>query len=120
MSFSSVVCVALSASPQAYADDRPMAPVAARKRVGETITVEMTVQAAKDRLENRGEIYLDGEPDFRDEKNFAVVITKTGAAKLKEVGIDDPAAHFKDKTIRATCGSKVTVSVGTKRMQKGC
>ena len=57
---------------------------------------------AKDRLENRGEIYLDAEPDFRDEKNFAVVITKTGAAKLKEGGIGDPAAHFKGKTIGAT------------------
>jgi len=62
----------------------------------------MKVQAAKDRLENRGEIYLDSETDFRDEKNFAVVITKAGAAKLKEAGIDDPVAHFKDKTIRAT------------------
>ena len=71
-------------------------------RASEKITVEMTVQAAKDRLENRGEIYLDSETDFRDEKNFAVVITKAGAASLKESGIEDPAAHFKDKKIRAT------------------
>jgi hypothetical protein len=82
--------------------DRPLSPVEARKNVGQTITVEMVVQAAKDRLARRGEIYLDAEVDFRDEKNFAVVITKTGAAKLKEAGIDDPAAHFKDKKIRAT------------------
>ena len=74
----------------------------ARKKVGEKVTVEMTVQAAKDRLENRGEIYLDAEEDFRDEKNFAVVITKAGAASLKEAGIDDPAAHFKGKKLRAT------------------
>jgi hypothetical protein len=84
------------------ADDKPLTPVEARKKVGEKITVEMTVQTTKDRLENRGEIYLDAEPDFKDEKNFAVVITKAGAAKLKEAGIDDPAAHFKDKKIRAT------------------
>ena len=32
----------------------------------------------KDRLEKRGEIYLDAEEDFKDEKNFAVVITKAG------------------------------------------
>jgi hypothetical protein len=82
--------------------DRPLSPVEARKKVGQTITVEMIVQAAKNRLEKRGEIYLDAEVDFRDGKNFAVVITKTGAAKLKEAGIDDPAAHFKDKKIRAT------------------
>jgi hypothetical protein len=80
----------------------PLSPVDARKKVGEKITVEMRVQAAKDRLEKRGEIYLDSETDFRDEKNFAVVITKKGAAALKEAGIDSPAEHFKDKKIRAT------------------
>ena len=81
---------------------KPLSPVEARKKVGEKITVEMTVQAAKDRLEKRGEIYLDSETNFRDEKNFAVVITKKGAASLKEAGIDSPAEHFKDKKIRAT------------------
>jgi hypothetical protein len=80
----------------------PLTPVEARKKIGEAVTVEMTVRSAKDRLEKRGEIYLDAERDFRDAKNFAVVITKTGATKLKEAGIDDPAAHFKDKKIRAT------------------
>ena len=82
--------------------DKPLSPVEARKKVGEKITVEMTVQAAKDRLEKRGEIYLDAEENFRDEKNFAVVITKAGAASLKEAGIADPADHFKGKKIRAT------------------
>jgi hypothetical protein len=81
---------------------KPLTPVDARKKVGEKITVEMTVRAAKDRLERRGEIYLDAEMNFRDEKNFAVVITKTGAESLKKAGIADPAEHFKDKTIRAT------------------
>ncbi len=83
-------------------EDKPLSPVEARKKVGEKIVVEMTVGAAKDRLEKRGEIYLDSEPDFRDEKNFAVVITKAGAASLKEAGIDNPAEHFKDKKIRAS------------------
>jgi hypothetical protein len=82
-------------------DDKPLSPVDARKKVGEKIAVEMTVRAAKDRLAKRGEIYLDAEPDFRDEKNFAVVITRTGAASLQLAGINDPAEHFKDKKIRA-------------------
>jgi len=86
----------------AFQGETPLTPVEARNKVGETITVEMTVQATKDRLEKRGEIYLDAEPDFRDEKNFAVVITRTGAAKLKDAGIADLASHFKDKKIRAT------------------
>ncbi len=86
----------------AEGDTKPLTPVEARKKVGEKITVEMTVQAAKDRLEKRGEIYLDSETDFRGEKNFAVVITKAGAASLKEAGIDNPAEYYKDKKIRAT------------------
>jgi DNA/RNA endonuclease YhcR with UshA esterase domain len=84
------------------AADKPYVPVDARKKVGESITVEMTVKTAKDRLEKRGEIYLDCEDDFRDEKNFAVVITKAGAASLKSAGIDKIAEHFMGKTIRAS------------------
>src|SRR5262245_53726563 len=82
-------------------EDKPLAPVEARKKVGKEITVRMEVKSAKDRLEKRGEIYLDSEEDFKDEKNFAVVITKKGAASLKESGIANPADHFKGKTITA-------------------
>jgi hypothetical protein len=84
------------------ADETPLKPVEARKKVGSQITVEMTVRAAKDRLDKRGEIYLDSEEDFHDEKDFAVVITKAGAASLKNAGIDNPAEHFKGKMIQAT------------------
>jgi hypothetical protein len=94
--------VALCLGLAQEADDQPLGPVQARKKVGEEITVEMIVRAAKDRLEKRGEIYLDSEPDFRDQKNFAVVITKKGAASLKAAGIDRPAEHFMDKKIRAS------------------
>jgi hypothetical protein len=97
-----IVLLTASVGPASLADEEALTPVEARKKVGEKVTVEMAVQAAKDRLEHRGEIYLDAELDFRDEKNFAVVITKAGAASLKEAGIDNPAEHFKDKRIRAT------------------
>ncbi|MFO0842940.1 MAG: hypothetical protein U0797_11170 [Gemmataceae bacterium] len=80
---------------------KPLTPVEARKQVGKTITVKMEVKAAKDRLEKRGEVYLDSEEDFKDEKNFAVVITKKGAASLKRAGIAAPADHFMGKTITA-------------------
>ena len=82
-------------------EDKPLSPTEARKQVGKEITVQMEVKAAKDRLENRGEIYLDAQEDFRDPMNFAVIITKQGAAKLKEAGIDNPAEHFRGKVIRA-------------------
>jgi hypothetical protein len=83
-------------------DTKALAPIEARKKLGEKITVEMTVQAAKDRLEKRGEIYLDSELNFRDAKNFAVIITRAGAASLKQAGIANPAEHFKNKKILAT------------------
>ena len=95
-------CLLAAFLPPPGAEDKPLPPAEARKKVGEKITVEMKVETAKDRLEKRGEIYLDAEDDFKDPKNFAVVITKAGAAKLKEAGIDDPAAHFRGKKIRAT------------------
>jgi len=77
-----------------------LTPVEARKQIGKEITVELTVRATKDRLEKRKEIYLDSEDDFRDPKNFAIVINVQGAAKLKEKGVDDPATYYKGKTIR--------------------
>jgi hypothetical protein len=97
-----VLAVGLLAAAVSAAEDlKPLAPVEARKHVGKMITVKMEVKVTKDRLEKRGEIYLDAEEDFKDEKNFAVVITKTGAACLKDAGVADPADHFKGKTITA-------------------
>ncbi|OWK38624.1 hypothetical protein [Fimbriiglobus ruber] len=81
--------------------EKPLTPVEARKQIGKEITVEMEVKSAKNALEKRGEIYLDSEENFRDEKNFAVVVTKKGAESLKAAGIDDPADHFRGKTIKA-------------------
>ncbi len=100
--FLAVGIFAVSACLAFAAEDKLLSPVEARKKIGEKITIEMTVQAAKDRLEKRGEIYLDSETNFRDDKNFAVVITKAGAASLQKAGIDKPAEHFKGKKIRAT------------------
>jgi DNA/RNA endonuclease YhcR with UshA esterase domain len=97
-----MLVVVLGSSLALAAEGKPLTPVQARKQVGKKITVEMTVQAAKDRLDKRGEIYLDSETDFKDNKNFAVVITRDGAASLKKSGITDPAERFKGKKIRAT------------------
>ena len=102
----------------AVADDNALSPGEARKKVGESITVEMTVQAAKDRMAKRGEIYLDTEMDFRDPKNFAVVITKAGAASLRNAGINAPAEHFRGKKIRAA--GLVTEVDQVPRIALGC
>jgi hypothetical protein len=83
-------------------EDKPLSPEDAIKKVNEKVTVELLVKASKNRIEKRGEIYLDSEEDFHDPKNLGVVITKAGAAKFAEAGVKEPAAHFKGKTIRVT------------------
>jgi hypothetical protein len=88
------------ALPAAGQDSKALTPDEAIKQVNQTVTVEMVVRATKDRLEKRGEIFLDSEVDFQSEKNLGVVILRAGAAKFKDAGVDDPATHFKDKTIR--------------------
>jgi hypothetical protein len=99
---------------QAVAEEtKPLTPIEATKKVNEKVTVQMLVKATKNRLEKRGEIYLDSEENFKDEKNLGVVVTKTGAAKFKEAGVDDPAVHFKDKTIRV----KGTVIINENRLR---
>jgi uncharacterized protein (TIGR03067 family) len=84
------------------ADDstKPISAEQAVKRVNERVCVEMPVRATKNRLEKRGEIYLDSEQDFHDAKNLGVVITKTGAAKYAQNNIIAPAVHFMGKIIR--------------------
>jgi hypothetical protein len=99
-------CTLLAFAAFAYAGDKPAAkplpPEEAGRLVGERVTVEMLVRAAKDRLEKRKEIYLDSTADHHDPKNLAAVVTVAGAAKLKAAGIADPAAYFKGKTVRVT------------------
>ena len=92
---------------RASGDDDPKAaekvvPAAeARNKIGQECTVEMTVKASKNAAKRRT-YFLDSEEDFHDDKNFAVVISYDDAAKFQAAGIDDPAEHYKGKTIRVT------------------
>jgi DNA/RNA endonuclease YhcR with UshA esterase domain len=98
-----LVVVGMLATAALAADtEKPLSPVEARNQKDKKITVQMEVKSAKNALEKRGEIYLDSEENFRDDKNFAVVITRKGAMSLNAAGIDDPAGHFRGKTIKAT------------------
>ena len=76
-----------------------LSPVEAINRVNEPVTVEMLVQRTKCCTGSR-QVFLDSEADHRDPKNLGVVVTEKGRAKFSEAGIDDPAAHYKGKTIR--------------------
>jgi arylsulfatase A-like enzyme len=66
-----VLVSALVVIAAAAEETTPLPPTNACKEVGEKITVAMTVKTAKDRLEARGEICLDAETPFRDEKHSA-------------------------------------------------
>ena len=76
-----------------------ISPVEALKRLNEPITVEMRVRQTKS-CTCSSQFFLDCEANKRDPNNLGLVVTTAGAAKFKEAGINDPADHFKGKTIR--------------------
>jgi DNA/RNA endonuclease YhcR with UshA esterase domain len=83
----------------AVAEDqpKPIGPAEAAKKVNEEVTLQMEVKSAT----LRGEVcFLNSEEDFKDAKNFTVFIDKDAFAKFKEAKIEDPAAHFKGKTVQ--------------------
>jgi DNA/RNA endonuclease YhcR with UshA esterase domain len=79
----------------------PLSPLEAAHRVNERVTVEMLVKTAKN-CPHCSRIFLDSEEDHHDPNNLAVAVTEIGAARFKGARIDDPALHFKGKTIRVT------------------
>ena len=90
----------------AVADDPPklVGPMEAAKKVNEEETLQMEVKSAALR---EGVCFLNSKEDFKDAKNFTVFIDKEALAKFKEARIEDPAAHFKGKTIQVK--GKVTL-----------
>jgi DNA/RNA endonuclease YhcR with UshA esterase domain len=90
----------------AVAEDqpKPLGPAEATKKVNEEVTLQMEVKSANLR---QGVCFLNSEADFKDAKNFTVFIDKDALAKFKEAKIEDPAAHFKGKTVQVK--GKVTL-----------
>ena len=56
--------------------------------------------AAARKLPGKDVCFLNSKKDHRDEDNFTVVIFKDGLERLKSDGIENPAEHFLDATIR--------------------
>ncbi len=79
----------------------PVSPLEATIRVNEQVTVEMLVKAAKN-CPHCSQIFLDSQEDHHDPDNLAVAVSSIGKTKFNEARIEDPAAHFKGKTIRVT------------------
>jgi DNA/RNA endonuclease YhcR with UshA esterase domain len=101
MRLSALVSLALVLSP-CLADDavlKPVTPPEAAKLVDKKVTVEMAVKSTG---KGRGVFFLNSEVDHRSAVNFTAFINEAGAEKFREAKVDDPAAHFKGKTVRVT------------------
>lgn len=90
--------------PQARADDAPLSPEEAAKKVDQQVTLRMEVKSAS----LRGAVcFLNSEQDFRDPKNFTIFLGTSVLEKLKAAGVADPEAHFRGKQVRVK--GKVTL-----------
>jgi len=80
---------------------RPVEPADAARHVGQWCVVTMKVSSGR-LMADAGRCYLNSRKDHRDKENFTAVIFRQGLEKFAKADIDDPAAHFLDKTIRVT------------------
>jgi DNA/RNA endonuclease YhcR with UshA esterase domain len=78
--------------------DKPITPAEAAKKINEKVTVEFRVKSVGGVTNG----YLNSETDYKDAKNFTVFLPKETIEKFKEMKINDPRAHFKDKTIQVS------------------
>ena len=77
---------------------KPITPAEAAKKLKEKVTVEMVVKSTG----GRENTYLNSEEDFKLDANFTIFLSKDVKEKFKKAGVEDPAAHFKQKTIQVT------------------
>jgi DNA/RNA endonuclease YhcR with UshA esterase domain len=89
--------------PLLAADDKdvkPLAPAEAAKNIDKKCTVEMEVKSTGKSGNRR--VFLNSATNFRDKANFTVMLGRDVLAKFKKMKVEDPAEHFKGKTIRVT------------------
>ncbi|MFO0797887.1 MAG: hypothetical protein U0804_10435 [Gemmataceae bacterium] len=79
-------------------DAAPLTPADAAKKVDQKVTVEFLVKSTG----GKTAVYLNSEEDFKSDKNFTVFLPAKAVEKFKAAKVDDPAAHFKGKTVRVT------------------
>jgi len=81
--------------------------------VGQKVTLEMKVNSTG-QATNGTRVFLNSSANFRDSANFTVVLDMRAVGdKFKAAGVDDPMAHYRNKTVRVTG----TVSVFNDRPQ---
>ncbi len=95
------ICMLLFATAQhAFADDAKVISVAeAMHQVDKDVAVEMTVKSSR-LLDSGAFCFLNSAKSFQEKSNFTIAIPGDALPKFADLGIDDPAVHFQDKTIR--------------------
>jgi len=96
-----LLAVALTAAPLLAQEARPLTPADAAKKIGQKCTVEMEVQSAGQSRDGKV-VFLNSAKDFRADDNFTIMIGMRAVSHLKENKVEDPAAHFKGKTVRVS------------------
>ncbi len=71
----------------------------ASKHVNEKCVIEMEVKSTG---KSGDLVFLNSETNFRDEKNFTIVMQKAAIEQLAQAKVADAAGHFKGKTVRVT------------------
>jgi DNA/RNA endonuclease YhcR with UshA esterase domain len=91
-------CALLHLSLAGQDTTKPIGPAEAATKINEQVTILMEVKSAK---LAKNVCFLNSEENFKDAKNFTVFIGKDALANFKKAKIDDPATHFRGKTIEA-------------------
>jgi serine/threonine protein kinase len=82
--------------------NRPLTPAEAANHVDEQSTVEMRVRSVGSVRGGPAVIYLNSEADWRTRGNFSVLLDSATVERLRQEGVEDFVAHFKDHKVRAT------------------
>src|SRR5262245_3390062 len=92
------ILLSLAASIGAARDrTKPVGPEEAANKVNEEVTLQMEVKSATLRDDV---CFLNSHEDFKDAKNFTGFIGWDALQTFRDAKIDDPADHFKGKTVR--------------------
>ena len=94
-------CFILILAASFAANDDVISLDKAKDHVGKSVTVKVTIKSSNF-LKDRDICFLNSKANHRDADNFTIVLKEKGLAAFKEKKIDDPATHFKDKTILVT------------------
>jgi DNA/RNA endonuclease YhcR with UshA esterase domain len=90
-------CILCFTSVQGQDTSKILGPAEAAKKVNEEVTLRMEVKSATLR---ETVCFLNSEENFKDTGNFTLFLDKDALGKFKEAKIDDPAAHYKGKTVQ--------------------